>query len=431
MMKLNKQTVGVLIFAALVLLLFFSKTIYNYNLPEVSGVKPSRGSLSKLELSSGIAGWAETENIYAEVGGVAGQVFVKEGDRVEKGQPLFQMDFDIAAAERKLAETQNNMAKLENDIHNTQVRLDILKQVLTAAEEPYTSSDTPLPPGQAGSPAQAGVIILEINKARTAMENARFSHELGSISQNEALTAENNFKALLFRYEAEADDLEYSLNAKRIDLRNLRLTEEACREVLRDYRNNAVITAPAAGIVETMNAEKGRFFAENNLLASIGVGREWTVECSVSLDNNFIVPGDVCELSNSSHVLRGTVSRIRPSAQGKTVFIFLESDEVSAGETFEITFEKNSSASFTLVPNAAINQDSDGYFLYQIKRRKGIMGEEYYVDRLDVFVGDSDYQHTSIIRGVTFFEPMVLSSNKPLSAGLTVSLKNPGDFFEN
>jgi hypothetical protein len=37
----------------------------------------------------------------------------------------------------------------------------------------------------------------------------------------------------------------------------------------------------------------------------------------------------------------------------------------------------------------------------------------------------------AIIRGITFFEPVVLTANKPLSAGMIVTLKNPGDFFEN
>jgi len=166
-------------------------------------------------------------------------------------------------------------------------------------------------------------------------------------------------------------------------------------------------------------------------LASIGVGREFTVECSVSLDNNFVSPGDTCELSNASHVLSGTVRQVKPSVQGKTVIIAVASDDVAEGETFDITFEKNSAASFTLVPNSAINQDNDGYFLYVIKRRKGIMGEEYYLERLNIFLGDSDHQNTAVIRGITFFEPIVLTSNKALSAGMTVSLKNPEDFFEN
>jgi hypothetical protein len=59
------------------------------------------------------------------------------------------------------------------------------------------------------------------------------------------------------------------------------------------------------------------------------------------------------------------------------------------------------------------------------------MGEEYYLERLNIFTGDSDHQNTAVIRGITFFEPIVLTSNKALSAGLAVSLKNPEDFFEN
>ncbi|MDR0731060.1 MAG: HlyD family secretion protein [Treponema sp.] len=421
-MKLNKKTAGGILFTLLALLLFFSKTVYTGNLPEVSGVKPVRGSLSHLEITSGIAAWTETENIYAQAGAAVGEVFVKEGDWVDAGQVLFQMDFDIAAARRKLEETDNNIAKLENDIGNIRSRLDSLNGVLAAAEK---TDQLPLPPGQ------AGIMGLEINKARLAMEHAKLSFELGFLSGAEALNAGNALKALLLKYEAEAEELEFSLASKHIDLRNLHLARESAGETLALYRANTIITAPAAGILSAMNAEKGRYFAENSLLATIGVGREFTVECTVSPDNNFISPRDTCELNNASHGLTGTVSRVKPSAQGKIVSVSIVSDEVSEGETFEITFEKTGSSSLTLVPTGAVNQDSDGYFLYRIKRRKGIMGEEYYVDRLDVFPGDSDYRNTAVVRGITFFEPVVLTSDKMLSPGIPVSLKNPEEFFEN
>jgi multidrug efflux pump subunit AcrA (membrane-fusion protein) len=421
-MKLNRKTFGGIIFVLLALLLFFSKTVYTHNLPEVNGVKPIRGSLSKLEITSGIAGWTERENIYAEAGGAVGEVFVKEGDRVDGGQALFQMDFDLPAARRKLEETENNTAKLENDIRNLESRLDSLRAALRAAEEP---EELPLPPGQ------AGIVGLEINKARLAVETARISFDLGFASGIEVRHAETAFKALLLKYEAEAEELEFSLASKHIELRNLRLAGEAAGEVLAVYRANTLIRAPAAGILRALNAEKGRYFAENTLLASIGVGRKFTVECTVSPDNNFISPGDTCSLSNASQGLTGKVTRVKASAQGKTISVSIVSGEVNEGETFEIAFEKTSAPSFILVPTGAVNQDSDGYFLYRIKRRKGIMGEEYYADRLDVFPGDSDYRNTSIIRGITFFEPLVLTSDRMLSAGIAVSLKNPEDFFEN
>jgi len=428
-MKLTKKTVGAIIFAALLLLLFFSKTIYTYNLPAVTGTKPKRGSLSKLEISSGIASWAETETIYAVSGGTAGRVFAREGDAVEKDQVLFEMDFDLAAAERRYTEIGNNIGKLEADINGLRTRLGNIRAVLAATEsDADTEEPDAAPPAFSG---QAGIIALEISKAKFALNDARLSFEWGFLSKYDLLNVENNLKALFFKYNAEADDLELSLTSKLMDMENLKLSREAVRDLLRDYRNNAVIKAPASGTILSLAVEKGKYFPEKALLVSIGVGSEFFVECGVSQGNNFVNLGDTCELSNASHVLNGTVRRIKPSMQGKTVTISVRSDEVSDGETFDVTFEKNSAASFVLVPNSAVNQDSDGYFLYQIKRRKGIMGDEYYLARLNIFIGDSDRHNTAVLRGLTFFDPIVLVSGKALSDGVTVSLKNPEDFFES
>jgi hypothetical protein len=422
-MKLNKKTTGAAIFAILILLLFFSKTIYTYNMPEVTAARPRRGSLSMLEISSGIASWAETETIYSVSTGVVSNVFINEGDTVEKGQVLFEMDFNIPAAERRLAEIENNIIKLEADIKSLQSRINNIREALAAS-----ISEHPTPEQLTG---QAGFIAIEINRANILYQNAQFSFELGLQSRNDMLNAENNLKALLYKYEAEADDFEHNIILKQIDLENQKLSRETIREIIRDYRNNTLIRAPEAGIIHELSAERGKLFPENAFLVSIGIGREFIVECSISLDNNFVYPGDKCELSNANHTLQGTVRRVRPSTQGKTVIITVLSDDVSDGETFTIAFEKISTASFTIVPNNTINQDNDGYFLYQIKRRKGIMGEEYYLERINIFIGDSDHQNTIVVRGVTFFEPVVLVSNKILSPGQTVSLKNPEDFFEN
>ena len=427
-MKLNKKTAGAIIFVFLLLLLFFSKTIYTYNMPEVTGARPSRGSLSKLEISSGIAGWAETETIYAACSGAAGRVFAREGDSVEKGQVLFEMDFDLPAVQRRLAETENNISKLEADINSQRSRLNNIRQAL-AAENSVSGQRARTV--EAEMTGQAGIISLELERARLVLQNTQFAFELGSQSKNDLVNAENNLRALLYKYEAEAEDLEYNLAMKQIDLENMKLSLESINEILRDYRNNAVIRAPADGIILSLAAERGKFFQENAFLVSIGVGQEFIIECSISLDNNFVSPGDTCELSNSSHVLKGIVQRVKPSANAKTVTVTVLSGEVSDGETFDVTFEKNSGSSLILVPNSAVNQDNDGYFVYQIKRRKGIMGDEYYLERLNVFTGDSDHQNTAIIRGITFFEPIVLVSNKTLSAGAVVSVKNAEDFFEN
>jgi hypothetical protein len=58
-----------------------------------------------------------------------------------------------------------------------------------------------------------------------------------------------------------------------------------------------------------------------------------------------------------------------------------------------------------------------------------MMGKEYYLERLNVYIGDSDSKNTAIVRGITFFEPLVLISDKAVSAGDAIKLINVGDFF--
>jgi multidrug efflux pump subunit AcrA (membrane-fusion protein) len=425
--RINKGTGGAVLLALLCALVFFSRTVYYYNLPEVSGVRPFRGFLNKIEIASGIADWAELDPVYAVLGGIVDAVFVSEGDTVEAGQPLFALRFEVEAAERKLREISNSIEKIKRDLEYTAAKLETISRALDETED-----DGAAEAGGAENPeeSRSDLVSLDLNSSRRALREAEFFYGLGAKSRADVETARNNLAALFLKYESEKTDLEFSLGAKNIDLQNLLLQEASCRDILEDYRAYGVIAAPAPGFVASLYVKKGMYVQDKTLAASIGRTGELSLECTVSRENNFIIPGDSCELSNSARVLEGIVYRVKPSAGGKVVSVRALSGELMPGETFDVIFEKSGAVPQTLVPNAALNQDNDGYFLNRIKRRRGILGEEYYVERLDVYVGDSDGANTVIIRGITFFEPVVLRSAGAVVSGGTVSLLNPGDFFE-
>jgi hypothetical protein len=161
----------------------------------------------------------------------------------------------------------------------------------------------------------------------------------------------------------------------------------------------------------------------------IGPGSEFELRCDISLENNFVLAGDICRMSNSERSLEGVVKSVTPGENAKTVKIAVTGQEVTAGETFTVRFEKKSEKTFILVPNGAVNQDSNGYFLYQIKRREGILGEEFYAQKMRVYIGDADDEHTAIMSGMGFFEPIAVFSDKPFEENETIKLKNEGDFF--
>ncbi|MCL2121621.1 MAG: hypothetical protein FWH28_05160 [Clostridiales bacterium] len=414
----NQKTIGAFFLLVLVLLLFSSRTIYSYNLPQVNAVKPENGRLSKLEMSAGILSWAEIQQVYAAVGGVYGEILAQEGDVVEAGQPLFRMEYDREETERRLREIAATRAKLEIDLQHLDLRLERLDRSIQSAGYEMDTLDK------------------EIDLARIALEDTAALYELGALSRRDLTAKEEALDALLTRRDKTRTDLtsdsaslSLERQAKQLELSNLSLQEEPYQKALADYDAYTVVRAPASGQLLSLHAQKGARVNENALMAEIGTGQAFTLECSISLENNFVLPGDTCELSNSAHTLNATVSRVTPTDRGKTAVLSLISDVVSAGETFDVLFEKQSETSYTLIPNGALNQDNDGYFVYQVKRRDGMLGKEYYLERVNVYIGDNDSRNTAIVRGITFFEPLVLTGNKAVEAGSVVKLMNAGDFF--
>lgn len=65
-----------------------------------------------------------------------------------------------------------------------------------------------------------------------------------------------------------------------------------------------------------------------------------------------------------------------------------------------------------------------------MKQQKGLLGKEYYVAKLRVYIGDNDADYTVVTEGITFFEPIVVQFDKELKEGDTVVLENEGDFFK-
>ncbi len=357
--RINIKTIGILLFATLMILTFFSKTIYNHNLPVVVATTPLNGTLEKTETVKGIAEWADTVEVYADTGGYVEEIFAEEGDAVKKGQALARLSLtdEKRSANR---EKEFELEQLEADIRN--------------AEE-------------------------DCSKLKTLYQE-------GAIAEKEYREKERNLQSLYTKRE------------------KLRLNYQDTLD-----SSSLMIYAPEDSILSEISIDKGQKVGDGELIAVCGLSLQYEINCSVSLDNNFVMEGDFCALENTSHSLDGIVTEVTPGEEGKMVSVLIQSEDVKAGETFDVKFEKESSESFILVPNGALNMDSDGYFLYQVKQRKGMLGKEFFVEKMNVYIGDNDAKNTVISDGITFFEPIVLISDKEIKEGDIVILDNEGDFF--
>lgn len=117
------KNVAIIFLVILLLLTFFSNTIMNYSLPEVSAQYTSSGTLSTAIKASGTvkanasynviyeADVAETENGVSQTRKVL-SVYVKEGQTVEKGDPILELK---GGASEQLKAAQDEYDKLKRE----------------------------------------------------------------------------------------------------------------------------------------------------------------------------------------------------------------------------------------------------------------------------------------------------------------------------
>lgn len=412
---INKKTIGGILLGAVLVLLFFSKTIYTYYLPEVTAVKPGNGTLSKVEVGYGTVRWAEADTIYIPEAGTIGAIYVGEGEYIEAGGPLFAMEYDMDENEWNLLETENSIKKLQAEQQDLENKIQLANQ----------------------PDAETLNVRQSLAQAEHYLNAAAALYEIGSLSARDFNEARNEVNYLRLKLEnlnvqaaENMQSLQLQMEQTRLEIENLAISEARYKKIQAIHHDEIVITALQSGMVISVEIAKGEKVLKDSPAITVGAGDEYDLECSVALENNFITVGDNCKLSNSSHQIQGVITSVKPDAAEKIVTIRFSAEGVTAGETLEILFQKQSATNYILVPNAAVCQDSDGYYLKQIKRRDGIMGKEYYLARVDVYIGDADDQNTVIVQGVTFFEPVLLYSNKTAVTGDVVLLKNAGDFFE-
>jgi multidrug efflux pump subunit AcrA (membrane-fusion protein) len=455
------------VFAALLaVLMFFSGTIYQYNLPQVTASKPFNGYLNKKETASGNIDWENIAKVYSPVAATLSEVCFEEGDWVAAGQVMFRLSYDRSEAERKLKEIDNNLKKLEIDIQGINLRMEKTQRSIAdyrasqaEARRLYEKERT-----KETTSNDLQLVDIDIRKAEQTLTDTRTLYEAGAATGREVKSAEESLEVLYLKREStiraqqeqsdkESDALdslrrnistydkpladcladitqyELDLESRSRDFISYDLQREPYLEALDSYDAHGEILSAADGEILSIPVEEGQKINENALVATIGEGHNYIIECTISIDNNFIFPGDVCELSNTMHILYGDIISLTPGERGKAVKIGISSDEVTVGESFNLTFERRSEIRYTLVQNGALHQDSDGYYLNRVKKSNGLLGREFVLDRIDVNIGDSDLQNTVITGGIRFFEPIALTSDKPVSPGDIIKLMNEADFF--
>ena len=118
-MSINKKklrkTLNIYI-AVMLVLIFASKSIYNFSLPRVTVAMPASGRLAKEFEARGVIAFSESYDIYAVLNGQIDGIFIKKGDVIGENTVIATCRIDTSDNEVAIAELGSAIARIENQL---------------------------------------------------------------------------------------------------------------------------------------------------------------------------------------------------------------------------------------------------------------------------------------------------------------------------
>lgn len=277
--------------------------------------------------------------------------------------------------------------------------------------------------------------LAEANKKLTEKQNSKtnatssltvqtqnWQNELDS--RNAKLKAAQDFKAQLLKDISTELNLDYQLDSLKKQ-----------RDQIAKLQENAVgasIEAPIAGTITSVTVKAGDEAQPDTALVTMQPeGKGFTMSFSVTNDQaKRLSVGDKADLVNSWRYsdMDITLASIKPDTtdpgQKKLLTFDITGDEVTPGQSLNVSVGQKSANYDLIVPNSAIREDSNGKFILIVESKSSPLGNRYVATRVDVEVLASDDTQSAVSGALYGYEFVITTSTQPVEAGKLVRLAN-------
>lgn len=385
---------------------------------EVTLIQPTVVPITETIASSGrVRGVTETV-VGAQAAGIVERLLVDEGDRVTAGQPLAILKRDVAEARLVQAEQALNTARAQL----AQTESLPLRSEVEAATQQVRQAQAQLAQQRAAvqqaqqsviqSRAQLHQLQAELELAATQLERSAALLDRNFISRAEYDQAQTQFRVAEERVaaarqavevaqanvqavqagvqaaqanvralEARLRTVQTGATPEEIEVARQRVAEaEWALRVARQQVEEALVTAPFAGIITAINAELGqpvgtqgvvrlvstaleiRLDVDESNLADLAVGQEAVISSSVFPGDTF--RGTVSELGAAVDQTRGTITvRVTP----------LQPPEwLRPGQTVNVNVITQRAVPRPLVPASALSRSGDQTVVFVVENGRAL-----------------------------------------------------------
>lgn len=350
----KKIIIGGSVVAVLVLVVIASILANRTDSPEVTVVTvQTRPELRSTVTSSGEIRPIQFMNLTSEVQGRIEEIYVQEGEKVEKGQPLVRLDpnqlesstdAQLAATQASLNEVQvagtqvsaanNQLAQAQQGLNVAQVAIDNARQSVVTAQTEVDRAQVELSAAnrelrRSEELLEAGVVSRqEFDSAKDRVANAQVGVKTAQARLESQRISVNDATARLKQQETSVKDARRAVQTAELNQRSSRSRADQQTAVLRgtrDQRDKTLQVAPINGVIAEIPSKVGTFATANlSSTALMTIADMSTINVEVKVDETEI---DKVEVGQKAKIkvdafgeteINGEVMQKTPLALGKS-----------------------------------------------------------------------------------------------------------------
>ncbi len=312
----------------------------------------------------------------------------------------------IAKAKKNLTAEQNKLA----EIKNKGIAPFLDAAVVEAAQASV---------GQAEK--AVADCITAINKAKQDREKAIAEVE-DEIWQEQYDSLRQEDEARITSEQEAADSKKKQLEIQLQDM-ELKALKEKVEKLQSLMDMGGTVKSQYSGVISGVSVQSGLPVTE--VAAKVVQGSDiLSLTCSVSKKvSQYFKPGDMATISfpdSEKEAVQAPIQNVVDSpADAETVnlTVAMGKGEAEAGMQARLEAEKKTKLYDCVIPKEVLKSDSEGYFVFVVRRKEEGWGIKTYAERIDVRVLEQAANDVSIQGAVGMMDLCIKASNKPIATG--------------
>lgn len=326
------------------------------------------------------------------------QILAKEGDHVEAGAPLFQID--------------NQDASLQ---------LEQAKAGVQAAQASYDSAQKANQLNTVVKPAQ-----ISFTTASDNFNRIKILYESGAVSQADYEAAKAQMDVAQVQLQAAENSQTTNGEVTKAQLESAM----AALNIAQKKYDDCMVASPIKGLVTKISVEAGQTVSPQIKAATVIDDSGKKVEIKVAdMDIDQIKIGTEVEvnLQTLGVNLKGSISDISAVSDSSTGMFLVtvslgeESTNNAIGLIADIRLVGDKGETSVYIPAKSVQSDDSGVYVYRVSENSAV--------KTPVTLGKKKNAYIEVTKGLTTGDLVVLQSSKPLTDGEKISIltvKNQG-----